>query len=72
MTVSYHRKQYVQIAKELSDTRKAIRAYFGQSEEIHEYAFDYAFRELIDRFVELFRSDNPNFDTQRFREACNK
>ena len=25
---------------------------------------------LIDRFVELFRADNSNFEPKRFRDAC--
>ena len=46
---------------------QAVAAHLGKCA-----ACDFAFGQIENRLVELFRSDNPNFDTQRFREACNK
>ena len=29
-----------------------------------------AFEDLVDEFAEMFEADNPNFDTNKFSDAC--
>jgi len=56
------RKDYVAIAK-------IINGYFGSADQhdgltanVHDF--------LIDPFIDLLANDNPNFDKERFWEAC--
>jgi hypothetical protein len=48
--------------------------YVATAEILSNYALDLgqgAFEDLVNDFAELFESDNPRFDTDRFIEACN-
>ena len=52
------RKDYVNTADILWSIRYAV------TPEIHEH--------LISEFSSMFKTDNPNFDPQRFIDACKK
>lgn len=50
------RKDYEATSQILWSIRYAVEP------EIHEY--------LVNEFVEIFATDNPRFDADRFRDAC--
>jgi len=50
------RKDYEAIAKCISETRGLV--------------IPTAYDELARRLAEVFKSDNPRFDVDKFREAC--
>ena len=50
------RKDYVSTAKIL----KNYALLLGQSD----------YEDLVDEFAEMFEADNPNFDTNKFFDAC--
>lgn len=33
---------------------------------------EFTYHDLVDDFASMFAQDNPNFDPDRFLEACNK
>lgn len=51
------RKDYVAVAEILSDFKTGI------DNQI-------VFQDLVDEFCDMFEADNPNFQFQKFREAC--
>lgn len=53
------RKDYVATAEILSDFKSGI-------------ANQIVFEDLVDEFADFFSADNPRFDFQKFRVACNK
>ncbi len=52
------RKDYVSTAKILNNYALLL----GQSD----------YEDLVDEFSEMFEADNPNFDTNKFFDACNR
>ena len=52
------RKDYVSTAKILTNYALLL----GQSD----------YEDLVDEFAEMFEADNPNFNSIKFFEACNK
>ena len=53
------RKDYVSTAQLLSDFKSSI-------------SNDVVFEDLVEEFADLFSADNPRFDFEKFRIACNK
>lgn len=52
------RKDYVATATILADFKTLI-------------ADEFTFQDLVDEFADMFSADNPNFNYEKFREACN-
>ena len=53
------RKDYVRTAEILSSYKDLIND-------------EFTFHDLVDDFGSMFEADNPKFDFERFREACEK
>lgn len=56
------RKDYVAIAKIINSYFDLADQHDGLNANVHDF--------LIDPFVDLLAKDNPNFDKDRFWEAC--
>jgi hypothetical protein len=49
--------------------------YVATAEILSNYALELgqaSFEDLVDEFAEMFEADNPNFNSIKFFEACNK
>ena len=53
-----------QIAKIINDYFDKADEHDGLTANVHDF--------LIDPFIDLFSNDNPNFDADKFWEACTK
>ena len=68
------RKDYVKIAKALSNARKRTTT----NNEYDHFTFEertiyrLGLVDLIDELCTIFKEDNPNFDRARFLTACNE
>ena len=56
------RKDYVETARILADSREAILALGPEGEDI--------FANLVADFAEMFENDNERFQAERFDNAC--
>jgi DNA-binding MarR family transcriptional regulator len=56
------RKDYVETARILADSREAIISLGTEGEEI--------FSNLVADFAEMFENDNERFQAERFDNAC--
>ena len=58
------RKDYVAVAKIINNYFDLADKHDGLNANVHDF--------LIDPFIEFFGNDNPNFDADKFWEACTK
>jgi len=56
------RKDYVETARILADSREAILSLGVEGEDI--------FANLVADFIEMFENDNERFQAERFDNAC--
>jgi hypothetical protein len=61
-TIQYTRKDYVETAKILADTRESILSLGVEGENI--------FDNLVADFSVMFKDDNPKFLGDKFVDAC--
>ena len=57
------RKDYVEVAKIINNYFNDADQHDGLTANVNDY--------LIDPFIKLFENDNPNFNAEKFWEACN-
>jgi len=59
----FSRRHYKQIA--------SVMATFKEQHPGSDYFYVSIYhKEIVDKLAQLFSSDNPNFDVNKFREAC--